>query len=594
MSTIPANLTVDVTPGVLGAGGSALALNGMVLTQSTRVPIGTVMSFGPNGQVGSYFGANSHEAIIADGGAGKGSGYFGGFDGSNVKPATLYYVQYPSVAVAAYLRGGNISALPLASLQAINGTLSVIVDGYPFVASSLNLSGAVSFSSAAGLIGAALNSAPPTEATITTGSISGTTLTVTTLASGVIAPGQTLIGSGVTSGTIIESQLTGTTGGTGTYLINLAQTVGGEAMTTQPTPVVVTFDSVSGAFIITSGTIGIVSSAAFATGTTAAALLLTSATGAVISQGAAATTPAAFMAQLTTLTQNWATFMTGFDPDGGSGHVNKEAFSAWANSSDDRYAYVCFDTDASPTVQNPATGSLGFAIGPNGANYSGTILIYEPSDQNAAAFVMGAIASIDFTETEGRTNLKFRSQTGLQPGVTTQTAAINLGGNPQITGDKGNGYNFYGANATANNGFTFFANGVISGPFEWIDTYVNQIWLTNQFQLDLMEYLTQAKSVPFNPAGYAAVEASLNDTINQAINFGAIRQNVTLSATQISAVNAAAGQAIDSVLSTRGWYLAITPASPTVRQGRGPLAGTFFYTDGGSVNSIDLASIVLL
>lgn len=592
MSTIPANLTVDVNPGVLNAGGTALVLNGIVLTNNTRVPIGTVQGFSSPAAVDSFFGPTSHEATIAHGATGMGSGYFGGFDNSNVKPQTIFYTQYPSVAVSAYLRGGNISGLTLAQLQAINGTLSIIMDGYPFVASALNLSSATSFSSAAALIQTGLNGSPPTQAAITLGSISGTILTVTTLASGVVLPGQTLIGSGITAATIIQQQLTGPAGGTGTYQVNNAQTVGAEAMTTQATPLAVTFDSVSGAFVVTSGTTGVVSTVAFATGTTAASLLLTSATGAVTSQGAAATTPAAFMAALTNITQNWATFMTAFDPDGGSGHVNKLAFASWVNGTNERYAYICFDTDASPTVAVPATSSLGFAI--NQASLSGTVLCYEPSDQNLAPFVMGAIASIDFTEAEGRVNLKFRSQSGLQPGVTTQTVAVNLGGNPQVTGDRGNGYNFYGANATANQGFTFFANGFISGPFLWIDTYVNQIWMTNQFQLDLMLYLTGAKSVPFNPQGYSEVEASLSDTIAQAVTFGAIRQNVTLSSSQITAVNAAAGKPIDSVLATRGWYLLINPATPTVRQGRGPLSGTFFYTDGGSVNSIDLSNIVLL
>jgi hypothetical protein len=57
-----------------------------------------------------------------------------------------------------------------------------------------------------------------------TGSISGTTLTVTAVSSGTIAINQSLSGIGVTSETIITALGTGT-GGVGTYTVNLSQTL---------------------------------------------------------------------------------------------------------------------------------------------------------------------------------------------------------------------------------------------------------------------------------------------------------------------------------------------------------------------------------
>jgi hypothetical protein len=62
-----------------------------------------------------------------------------------------------------------------------------------------------------------------------TGSISGTTLTVTATPSGALGPGQTISGSGVASGTQITAFGTGT-GGAGTYTVNDSQTVASEAM----------------------------------------------------------------------------------------------------------------------------------------------------------------------------------------------------------------------------------------------------------------------------------------------------------------------------------------------------------------------------
>lgn len=63
-----------------------------------------------------------------------------------------------------------------------------------------------------------------------TGSISTTTLTVSAVASGVIAVGQTIFGTGIADQTQIIALGTGT-GGTGTYTVNNSQTVGSEAMT---------------------------------------------------------------------------------------------------------------------------------------------------------------------------------------------------------------------------------------------------------------------------------------------------------------------------------------------------------------------------
>lgn len=62
-----------------------------------------------------------------------------------------------------------------------------------------------------------------------TGSVSGTTLTVTNVASGNIVVGMTLYGQGVAAGTTITGEVTGT-GGKGTYTISTSQTVTSEGL----------------------------------------------------------------------------------------------------------------------------------------------------------------------------------------------------------------------------------------------------------------------------------------------------------------------------------------------------------------------------
>lgn len=75
-----------------------------------------------------------------------------------------------------------------------------------------------------------LASAPQTTFT---GSISGTTLTVTSVALGFIFIGQTLVGSGIVNGTKITGLGTGT-GGVGTYTVDVSQTVGSTSITIGP------------------------------------------------------------------------------------------------------------------------------------------------------------------------------------------------------------------------------------------------------------------------------------------------------------------------------------------------------------------------
>ena len=90
-----------------------------------------------------------------------------------------------------------------------------------------------------------------------TGSISGTTLTVTAITNGTIAAGQSLFGVGVTNETVITALGSGS-GGIGTYTINLSQTVTSRQMNSTAVAAKVT-GSISGTTLtvtaVTSGTL---------------------------------------------------------------------------------------------------------------------------------------------------------------------------------------------------------------------------------------------------------------------------------------------------------------------------------------------------
>jgi hypothetical protein len=68
-------------------------------------------------------------------------------------------------------------------------------------------------------------------ANVVTGSIAAQVLTVSAVTTGVLTAGQTISGTGVTAGTQVLNQLTGTPGGIGTYQVSVAQTVASTAIT---------------------------------------------------------------------------------------------------------------------------------------------------------------------------------------------------------------------------------------------------------------------------------------------------------------------------------------------------------------------------
>jgi hypothetical protein len=63
--SIPASLIANSIPGVIGGGGAALDLNGVILSQNTLLPTGQVQSFASAQAVGAYFGTSSQEYQLA-------------------------------------------------------------------------------------------------------------------------------------------------------------------------------------------------------------------------------------------------------------------------------------------------------------------------------------------------------------------------------------------------------------------------------------------------------------------------------------------------------------------------------------------------
>ena len=485
LASIPASEIVTVLPSVLGAGGTAMALNAVIISDDVKF---VAKEYSNAGAVGNDYGTTSDKYKFAQ-------IYFNGFTGSTVKPSALFISKYSAVDSAAKLTGASLRSMSLDQLKAITGAISVTIDGV-LATGTVDLSAATSFSNAATLIATALTAA-------------------------------------------------------------------------------VTFDTQLQSFVIASGTTGATSSISFASGAAAEALALTELTGAQLDNVTTVDTATTAMKRLTNYTLNLSTIVaetsTALNDD-----IQKE-IATWVSLQNHRYWLVKYGEEPTALIANNTTNFAGWVAENNVADVTCVYGTFEH-----AALCAGYAASLNFSELNGRTTMDFRSTSTLAPSVTDVDDANAL---------ESNGYAYYGAFATANDRFIFLRNSIVSGEFKWVDAYLNQIYFNSQLQLAQITGLIANKSIPYNEVGKSKVRASAQDPINEMLNFGGIQTGVALSEQQKSIINNEAGVDAATIIFNQGYYLMIRDATAQVRAVRGSFPIKLWYTDGGSVHSINIASI---
>lgn len=485
LASIPASEIVTVLPSVLGAGGTAMALNAVIISDDVKF---VAKEYSNADAVGNDYGTTSDKYKFAQ-------IYFNGFTGSTVKPSALFISKYSAVDSAAKLTGASLRSMSLDQLKAITGAISVTIDGV-LATGTVDLSAATSFSNAATLIATALTAA-------------------------------------------------------------------------------VTFDTQLQSFVIASGTTGATSSISYATGAAAEALALTELTGAQLDNVTTVDTATTAMKRLTNYTLNLSTIVaetsTALTDD-----VQKE-IATWVSLQNHRYWLVKYGEEPTALIANNTTNFAGWVAENNVADVTCVYGTFEH-----AALCAGYAASLNFSELNGRTTMDFRSTSTLAPSVTDVDDANAL---------ESNGYAYYGAFATANDRFIFLRNSIVSGEFKWVDAYLNQIYFNSQLQLAQITGLIANKSIPYNEVGKSKVRASAQDPINEMLNFGGIQTGVALSEQQKSIINNEAGVDAATIIFNQGYYLMIRDATAQVRAARGSFPIKLWYTDGGSVHSINIASI---
>ena len=342
-----------------------------------------------------------------------------------------------------------------------------------------------------------------------------------------------------------------------------------------------TYSSFTGAFQINSATTGAASTITFASaaasGTDLSDLLcLTQNKGAILSPGLDAMTVADNFAAIKTETDNFVSFSTLYDAT----DDETLALAAWATAQGVDYLYVPWSTEA--TLLD-ATSVLSIAALLRDANAGATAGVYGSSDY--AAFVMGAVASIDWDRINGVINLAHKGQTGLAPNVMDAQSAVAL---------EANNWNFYGNYATRNDNFYLFFPGCMFGQYKFIDPYVNAIWLKNVIQVSCMAGLASVGRVPYNDAGYAIIRAWLVDPVNRALRNGTIDVGVALSESQKAQLIQEAGEDISEELFVNGFVIRIDDPGASVRVNRASPTISLWYTYGGGVNRLEIASTAIL
>lgn len=485
---ITASNLVQVLPRILKATGNDLVFNGVVLDSNSTIPSDTPLAFSSATEVGEYFGTSSDEYKFA-------GTYFGGFDNSQVKPATLYFYRLNATASSAWVRGAELDVrTALSTITAISsGSITLDVDGVTKQYAEIDLSACTSFSDVASKV----------------------------------------------------------------------QTATGGDLTLE-------FSSQFNAFIIKGVTVGATSTLSVPAGDIATALGFDVET-AVISNGQDANTMTQSMENLVDGFTNFVTFTTLTEPT----DADALELAQWATTNYNAgvlYLYVCWDSSKANLDPNNTTV---IAEQFKAENVGATCVCYPSYEM--ASFIMGVTASIAWDQANSTITYAFKHLSGFGANVDKTSYANAL--------DK-HKVNYMGNFATRNDNFILSHNGSMLGEWDWIDTYINAVWLCNALQVQLMAMFKTANRIPYNESGYAKIRSNCKDIINRAINNGVIDLGVNISDAQKSELTTLLGGDYSDEIKNNGYYLQIVDATASIRQARKTPSINLVYTYGGSVHKL--------
>lgn len=342
--------------------------------------------------------------------------------------------------------------------------------------------------------------------------------------------------------------------------------------------ITVEFDSVTNAFTINNGTASANVSIAVPTGNVAE-LMGFDPESSVVSDGSNETSLSATLNKLTLSFQNFVTFTTLWEA------TDDESMdlAQWASTNASAgvcYLYVLWDSSKANADSNNKNVIAEKLIA---ENIAATTVVY--NSYRVAAFIMGATASIAWDKKNSTITFAFKSQDGLGANVLDTDEAIAL---------EGHRVNFIGNYATRNDNFVWLYNGRMLGEWDWIDTYLNSIWICNAMQVQVMAGFESVRRVPYTARGYAMIRSWLKDVINRAKENGVIEAGVSLSEAQKSSLIEELGGDYSAEIYNNGYYLQILDPTAQTRQQRKSPSCNLVYTYGGAVHRLTMPSIAVV
>lgn len=345
----------------------------------------------------------------------------------------------------------------------------------------------------------------------------------------------------------------------------------------EATAATVTFSSIFNAFTITSGAAGAAGvTVSVADGNLASLMGMQADQTPTISNGIDSQTLEQTMEMAYTTTGNFISFTTLWQAE--TGEMNTLAH--WCDEQYVRFVYVVWDTDANLKIMFN-TDNNATILAANG--YNGTFFMYGTFEY--AAFVMGAIASVNYRTRQGAITFAFKSQAGLAFNINTEEEANAL---------RDKHVSFYGNYASANDSFIFlYDTSMLSGDWQFLDTYTNAVWLNNELQLAEIRTLTLTNRIPYNDPGYTKIRRALNQVAAGSAGKngnGIIDTGVTLDNLQLAEIESSVGFDVSQDLYNYGYYLFVRDPEPGVRATRGTPDIGLFYVYGGSVHELIMGS----
>lgn len=530
--SIPLTQIINVKPRVLSSGVNGLNFNGLFLTKSHHVPTDKLLRFGSASEVAEYFGYEADEYKAA-------MSYFNGYQNSFAKPKGCFFFRHVYKDVPAFVRGAasnDVATLLSDLVKVTNGSLVLKLGAEPLELGGLDFSKCNSLSAVA---------------------------------------------------TVLQDQ------------INDAGLDNSNAVWAKAK---VRFTSQTNAFVIIAGEVGNAVTVDYAEGPLADLLGMSKNANGILSRGAYERTYTETLDKAYSLSGNFASYATIEEV---SSTADALELGAWANNKFNEgalFLYVWHTSDISlnsddAAMQQSTVGyaTVGEAVVVNaGAGRAIAERFIKDAPQGVAgvygdcrysAFLMGAIASIDWNIPNATITFAFKSQSGLPANVTDEKTYRTLT-ELKLT--------FLGDFAGRNDNFRFTVNACVFGDYRYIDTYVNAAWLVDKLQTRIAQNFTQTSRVGYDAAGTALIYAFCLPVFEQAVQNGVITKGLTISEAQKEIIKNEAGLDISADLSNNGYYLQILEANDDTRAQRASPPCRLWYAYSGAVHSLNIAATAVV